>query len=244
MLAAPMPTQTTTPARTPPVLVPGEALQDSERRLTAPDRRPREPVPFALDAHHGPERLSLAPPLRRLCRSVAEHRHRDHRPDHASLRLRARRAMSSGGELPVDRLHLSAPQDPDQRHRRRYPLGRRDPLSAGRGRDGPDHFVDLHEGLRRSPEHARIDRGIPGQEGRGADRRPDRSGSRQAAALAAVDRTSRYYVEVTDACTACGRCRDICLYDVIDFSDGRPVIDLERCDGCGLCERSAAARSC
>jgi dihydropyrimidine dehydrogenase (NAD+) subunit PreA len=55
--------------------------------------------------------------------------------------------------------------------------------------------------------------------------------------LEAVDRSSRFYAVLTDACTACGRCRDICLYDAIDFSGDRPVIHAELCDGCGLCEQ-------
>lgn len=53
--------------------------------------------------------------------------------------------------------------------------------------------------------------------------------------LEAVDRSSRYHARVTDACTSCGRCREICLYDAIDFSGQRPVIRSELCDGCGLC---------
>jgi dihydroorotate dehydrogenase (fumarate) len=55
--------------------------------------------------------------------------------------------------------------------------------------------------------------------------------------LEVVDRSSRFYAVLTDACTACGRCRDICLYDAIDFSGDRPVIHAELCDGCGLCEQ-------
>jgi ferredoxin len=55
--------------------------------------------------------------------------------------------------------------------------------------------------------------------------------------LEAVDRSSRYFAEVTDACTACGKCRDICLWDAIDFSGDRPVIHAHLCDGCGLCEQ-------
>jgi ferredoxin len=51
----------------------------------------------------------------------------------------------------------------------------------------------------------------------------------------AVDRSGRYRAKVTDACTSCGKCREICLYDAIDFSGDRPVIRMDLCDGCGLC---------
>jgi dihydroorotate dehydrogenase subfamily 1 len=55
--------------------------------------------------------------------------------------------------------------------------------------------------------------------------------------LEAVDKSFRYYAQVTEDCISCGKCRDICLYDAIDFSGDRPSIDLDRCDGCGLCEQ-------
>lgn len=55
--------------------------------------------------------------------------------------------------------------------------------------------------------------------------------------LEAVDKSCRYYAEVTDACISCGKCKNICLYDAIDYSGNRPLINPNLCDGCGLCEQ-------
>lgn len=37
-----------------------------------------------------------------------------------------------------------------------------------------------------------------------------------------------------ELCTGCKRCTDICIYDGINFADGKASIN-EKCDGCGLC---------
>jgi dihydroorotate dehydrogenase (fumarate) len=55
--------------------------------------------------------------------------------------------------------------------------------------------------------------------------------------LEEIDRSNRYLAEVTDRCIACGKCKNICLYDAIDYSGDSPLIDPELCDGCGLCEQ-------
>jgi ferredoxin len=42
-------------------------------------------------------------------------------------------------------------------------------------------------------------------------------------------------VRITDACVACGACREGCSFKAISEQDGRLVIDQARCDVCGDC---------
>lgn len=50
------------------------------------------------------------------------------------------------------------------------------------------------------------------------------------------DRRQRYFaVTVSERCVSCGKCRDVCIYDAIEYSDSGPSIDARKCDGCGLC---------
>jgi len=37
-------------------------------------------------------------------------------------------------------------------------------------------------------------------------------------------------------CTGCGKCKDICVFSAIDFSEGKPTIDKYACEGCGACQ--------
>ena len=53
--------------------------------------------------------------------------------------------------------------------------------------------------------------------------------------LKAVDRSSRCCARISDDCTSCERCGDICLYDAVEVSGQEPVVRAEPCDGCGLC---------
>ena len=39
----------------------------------------------------------------------------------------------------------------------------------------------------------------------------------------------------TDACDACGRCRDVCRFGAVRMEGGRAVIDPLSCEGCGVC---------
>jgi len=55
--------------------------------------------------------------------------------------------------------------------------------------------------------------------------------------LEAVDRSCRYLAVVTHRCVNCGKCKNICLYDAIDFKGETPSINPDLCDGCGLCEQ-------
>jgi len=51
-----------------------------------------------------------------------------------------------------------------------------------------------------------------------------------------VDRSSRYSASVDDQkCIGCGKCKEICIYDAIEFDNKKPIIDPDKCDGCGLC---------
>jgi len=53
-----------------------------------------------------------------------------------------------------------------------------------------------------------------------------------------ADRSSRYYARVNpDTCISCKRCKDVCIYDAINYEGDKPEIDAQVCDGCGLCEQ-------
>ncbi|MEL7623997.1 MAG: tRNA-dihydrouridine synthase [Clostridiales bacterium] len=53
--------------------------------------------------------------------------------------------------------------------------------------------------------------------------------------LTQVDREKTLVAKVEEpACIGCKRCTDICIYDGIDFTGKKALIN-EKCDGCGLC---------
>jgi len=41
-----------------------------------------------------------------------------------------------------------------------------------------------------------------------------------------------------DLCESCGKCLEVCPWDVRRIADGVLVVDLDRCKGCGLCARA------
>ena len=50
------------------------------------------------------------------------------------------------------------------------------------------------------------------------------------------NRKNRYFVRADlTKCAKCKKCRDVCIYEAIDYTENGPVIDENRCDGCGLC---------
>ena len=50
------------------------------------------------------------------------------------------------------------------------------------------------------------------------------------------DRSKRYYATADlSQCVQCKKCKDVCIYEAITFTENGPVIDPNRCDGCGLC---------
>lgn len=50
------------------------------------------------------------------------------------------------------------------------------------------------------------------------------------------NRTTRYYASSNlSNCKKCGLCKNVCIYDAIDYTENGPVINKEKCDGCGLC---------
>lgn len=54
--------------------------------------------------------------------------------------------------------------------------------------------------------------------------------------LEEADKSYRYYAQVNEElCISCKKCKDICIYDAIDYSGTKPKIDKDLCDGCGLC---------
>lgn len=42
-------------------------------------------------------------------------------------------------------------------------------------------------------------------------------------------------VEVTDDCTACGKCVDICIFKAMTMDGKKAVVNLDECKGCGRC---------
>lgn len=41
--------------------------------------------------------------------------------------------------------------------------------------------------------------------------------------------------EITDKCTACGKCQEVCPVEAISKGEKRYVIDEEKCVSCGVC---------
>ena len=41
---------------------------------------------------------------------------------------------------------------------------------------------------------------------------------------------------ISDACTACGTCKDACPVDAISEGDPKYIIDADACVDCGSCE--------
>ncbi len=41
--------------------------------------------------------------------------------------------------------------------------------------------------------------------------------------------------KISDACTNCGACQDVCPVEAISEKDGKRVIDPETCVDCGAC---------
>lgn len=51
-----------------------------------------------------------------------------------------------------------------------------------------------------------------------------------------TDRVTHYYATVnTNKCVNCRQCKDVCNYDALSYPEKHPVINMEVCDGCGLC---------
>lgn len=42
-------------------------------------------------------------------------------------------------------------------------------------------------------------------------------------------------VEVTDECTGCGKCVDICIFNAMTMNGKKSVVNLDECKGCGRC---------
>lgn len=60
--------------------------------------------------------------------------------------------------------------------------------------------------------------------------------ARKVLPLSEADRSKRYYARVhDDKCVHCGRCFPVCIYGAITHDGKKPEIDINRCDGCGLC---------
>ena len=50
------------------------------------------------------------------------------------------------------------------------------------------------------------------------------------------NRKNRYFARADlTKCVKCKKCRNVCIYEAIDYTENGPVIDENRCDGCGLC---------
>ncbi len=50
------------------------------------------------------------------------------------------------------------------------------------------------------------------------------------------DRITRYYATaVHNKCIKCKQCQNVCIYDALNYTNNGPVIDKDRCNGCGLC---------
>lgn len=50
------------------------------------------------------------------------------------------------------------------------------------------------------------------------------------------DRVTRYFAKPDlSKCKKCAQCKPVCIYDAITYTENGPVIDPDKCDGCGLC---------
>jgi len=49
--------------------------------------------------------------------------------------------------------------------------------------------------------------------------------------------------KITEKCTSCGLCYELCRFDAIVESDGRYVVDERSCEGCALCYNACPERA-
>lgn len=49
--------------------------------------------------------------------------------------------------------------------------------------------------------------------------------------------------QISESCTFCGRCAEICPMDAISEKDGKYQVDPNVCDDCGECEAMCAANA-